>query len=585
MTTPMLADVILKYKERKGRSYRDIERLARGQLSWKTVYSWAQGQTRRPRAWQDLIHFATALGLTEAEADEVLAAAGHASIVELRVRSAAPADTALLVAWAKPDAVFQAPREEPVFVGRESEKERAIHALSSGERICVLQGMAGVGKSTLADRIAHEKRADYPDGVLWATLSNTDSALSVDGLDGLAGVLNQFAAAVGHDISHHDSIARRVEELRGILAAKRSLVVLDGVEQSEDLFKLIPSHGLCAVLITTQNRTLSTNFEAVAIDIHPFNRVEAMNLLIGILGQTAVNQEAHETARLFHFVEGHPLAMRLIANTVKNTRSLTLAELVVELEDTAKRLESLDALASNRIGIRASFEVSFRHLSENAQTLFASFSLFAARNVSLDAAMAATTLPSTTTKLALAELESFSFIQSSAESMPDVPQTGLDHSNSTLSEDSYQIHALLHSFARLKLIDGAATAQRCYDFYLQMLQANTSKRVEREWENIVGFAETIDEYDRIDFLAELIGQLSSIDIGGLGFLDKRGYWQEGLEWTTRLLDDQEQHWEKRPLEHAQLLLKNGTFAYRCGKADLAKTSLNVGYEILDNLSQ
>ena len=75
------------------------------------------------------------------------------------------------------DSSFQVPRHELVeLVARQKQKAQIRDALlESKSRICLLCGMAGVGKSALAVYMAHELRSHFPDGVLWARLPERDA--------------------------------------------------------------------------------------------------------------------------------------------------------------------------------------------------------------------------------------------------------------------------------------------------------------------------------------------------------------------------------------------------------------------------
>ena len=103
-----------------------------------------------------------------------------------------------------------------------------------------LRGMGGVGKTALAARLAYQLREHFSDGVLWARLDTSDTL----------SVLAAFAAAYGQDVSPHRDVAGRAAAVRGILAGKRVLIVLDNAEESAQIRPLLPpSTGQIGVII------------------------------------------------------------------------------------------------------------------------------------------------------------------------------------------------------------------------------------------------------------------------------------------------------------------------------------------------
>lgn len=72
------------------------------------------------------------------------------------------------------------------FVGRESERERALTALA-GTRLLVLTGAGGVGKTRLALEVAAALERSFPDGAWWVELAPLASGEQIGGA--LAGTL------------------------------------------------------------------------------------------------------------------------------------------------------------------------------------------------------------------------------------------------------------------------------------------------------------------------------------------------------------------------------------------------------------
>src|SRR5439155_15345436 len=60
-----------------------------------TIVNWCDGTSHRPRQWTDVVKLATALRLPPQDADELLAAAGHLALDDLRA-TADPREHAVL---------------------------------------------------------------------------------------------------------------------------------------------------------------------------------------------------------------------------------------------------------------------------------------------------------------------------------------------------------------------------------------------------------------------------------------------------------------------------------------------------------
>jgi hypothetical protein len=90
--------------------------------------------------------------------------------------------------------------------------------------VVAVSGAAGIGKSTLAMRVAHKVAAAFPDGQLYVDLHTDQRAGRA------AKLLGRFLRAFGVEGSAiPEDVTERAELYRSCLADKRVLVVLDGV--------------------------------------------------------------------------------------------------------------------------------------------------------------------------------------------------------------------------------------------------------------------------------------------------------------------------------------------------------------------
>lgn len=210
------------------------------------------------------------------------------------------------------------PRQLPAsidnFTGRESQLD-TIRQLLAGAlgpnqyamRVVAISGKAGVGKSTLAIRAAHEVTEAFPDGVLYGDLHNPE------GDDVPAKLLARFLHALGTSGSAiPESTPERVELYRSLLADKRVLVVLDDVTSEEQVRSVLPGSPTCAVIATSRMR-LSGLPGVRPVDVDVLDTTKSVELLSRTIDSTRVQAEYSAAVELVHLCGGLPLALWIAA--------------------------------------------------------------------------------------------------------------------------------------------------------------------------------------------------------------------------------------------------------------------------------
>jgi tetratricopeptide (TPR) repeat protein len=252
------------------------------------------------------------------------------------------------------------PAPPPHFTGREIELDRLAGLLISGQSVAItaLQGMGGIGKTALAQKLAEMLLASktFPGGVLWCSLGQTADVFSA-----LAAWASQ--ADPRADLTKLPDNAARAAEVRSLLAKLGCLcAVLDDVWQEEaarTLLNAIPAG--CAVLITTRDAELAKALRCrlERIDILPEDQcVQLMEKLLGPLGIHEAS--GREIARL---CEGLPLAIELIAG---------LADAPADLPALAEGLRRRPALELLKLpggetrekSVEASLKMSYDQLAK-----------------------------------------------------------------------------------------------------------------------------------------------------------------------------------------------------------------------------
>ena len=261
------------------------------------------------------------------------------------------------------------------FVGREDHIAEISRILSGGVRsdkapfavpIVALSGRGGVGKSTLALRVAHEIAQAYPDGHLYVELQGLVGECST------MMVLARFLRALGVS-TIPDDLAERAEMYRSRLASKRLLLVLDGVTSEQQVVPLLPGSPTCAVIVTSRIRLYLSG--AHWIDVEAFDNEKALDLLGKIAGRERLLAEPDAAQELVNYCEGLPLALRIAGARLASRPHWPVVELARRLRNEARRLNEL---SHQGLELRSSIGLSYRSLPDRAKRLFRLCSLIQA---------------------------------------------------------------------------------------------------------------------------------------------------------------------------------------------------------------
>lgn len=316
------------------------------------------------------------------------------------------------------------------FFGREADLTRVIELISrprgNQPLICSITGMPGVGKSALALHIAHETKAQFPDGVLWATLRK----------DPPFRILEDFGRKLGNDLGSIGTLGERADAWQSrVLKGKKVLLVLDNAESDEELAPLLPKASDTVVLITSR-QDLAAASRGEVLRLTPLSPPDATQLLI-----EAVTDAAHKFGRkaetlapaLAHVIcelAGYlPLAIVIAATQLAGTRRGAWDDFLSRLADERSRLTELEDDTSS---VAATFAVSYESLSPAAQELFCLLTLFAESDFGVNAVAAIGAATEDQARKALEALVNASLLEQ--------PRAG-----------RYHLHDLLRLFANERL--------------------------------------------------------------------------------------------------------------------------------------
>jgi len=264
----------------------------------------------------------------------------------------------------------QLPHGLPDFVGREAELCRLTVLARSDTTVMIaaLTGTAGVGKTSLAVRWAHQVSHQFPDGQLYVNLRGFDpQGPPVDPGTVLRGFLDAFGVAAQQIPSAVEDQAARY---RSLLAGRRVLVVLDNARNTEQVRPLLPGTSGCVVVVTSRNRLSGlVAAGAIPVTLDLLTAEESTALLGRRIGADRVATEPEAAAEVVAACARLPLALAIVAARAAPYPQYRLSALAAELRQARGGLDAFIGEAESG-DIRAVLSWSCQQLSAAAARLF-----------------------------------------------------------------------------------------------------------------------------------------------------------------------------------------------------------------------
>ncbi|MET7570420.1 NB-ARC domain-containing protein [Streptomyces sp. NPDC005492] len=238
----------------------------------------------------------------------------------------------------------------------------------------VLDGLPGVGKTTMARRWAETARGRFPDGQLYvdfAALRDQSTMPAATGADVSEALAMCLRSLPGSHSAIPDSLVERTNLFRSRSADLRILLVLDDVNQPAQVRALVPKGPGSAVLVTSRSRLgeLAMRNEARLISVKPLDTHGGLALLADRCGAEAVEAERDAAVRLVELCGGLPVALQIVAARLVTEDGLSMAALSAELDDEAGRLAGM-SWEGEEYSVSAVLGPAYRLLPADAARLY-----------------------------------------------------------------------------------------------------------------------------------------------------------------------------------------------------------------------
>ncbi len=259
-----------------------------------------------------------------------------------RLRAASPAPQPVSAAPHAPEPaphvvsrLFQLPGVVADFTGR-ADEIRQMESLLRGDdgRVAVsaLRGMGGVGKTSLAVKVAHAVRDHFPDAQIIIELLGT-SDRPVTPVEAMSRIIRDFHPDAA---KLPDTEAELLPLYRSVLDGKRALIVLDNAKDEEQVKFLVTAPPPVGFVVTSRNALGLDGVKPIRLDVLPPD--EALKLLREIVGAKGTDDELRTVAGLCGRL---PLALRVAGDFLRLHANWSVPQYAEALREEGRRLERL----------------------------------------------------------------------------------------------------------------------------------------------------------------------------------------------------------------------------------------------------
>ena len=536
--------------------------------SGSTISDWERGKNAPPERFVVLkliqvLHEHKGIQ-TVAEANELLEAGDHYALTRTEKKTLGL------------EVINLAPQQLRKLYGRETILKQIKKRLSTGQRVA-LYGLPGVGKTSLATTIAHNKAilSDFPDGVLWLGLGSKPNLLGE--LINLGKVLHISTDELGQQTNPRQC-ARLISQ---VIGDSRRLIVIDDVWEAQILGFLQEISGEnCATLLTTRFAPLAHQFVSNSLYVFsiPELDVETGVTLLTSITPHAVQREPKTSRTLIEAVGGLPLGIVLMGSYLQAHRhkphylswlldALQTAQERLALSQVPEDIHHYPSLSSDvPLSLYAMISLSYEALPKKAQHM-------------LRAAAVLPPKPNT-------------FSHETAVTLADAhPATLITLESYSLLEEAgvgrYQLHQVIADYGRLQNpTEQARFHKKAAVYFAQLAYQNRTHEkyhlLEVDHTNIITALRWAAVYQQHEALQQGVNALTQTWFGLLGYMDSSGHWRQAQELLENAYQVAQKHADM-PVQIA-LLAKMGAFTLRQANHELAEQQLHTAYQQHQTLS-
>jgi tetratricopeptide (TPR) repeat protein/transcriptional regulator with XRE-family HTH domain len=254
------------------------------------------------------------------------------------------------------------------LTGRKAELDSLLAAvadgISSDGTVCVIDGMAGVGKTEFAVHAAHQLAPGFPDGCIFVCLrGHADDQRPVEPGHVLEELLLQDGVAAS---AIPGGLEARAGLWRERMAGHQVLIVLDDASGSRQVRPLLPRSTGSLVIITSRQMlaALPGTFRVPVDELPPEAAAQ-------LFAETAARPDVHAgdeaVAAIVRLCGYLPLAISLVAGQLKYHGAWTADNLAADLAAAGDRLALMTA---ENESVSAAFALTYQNLAPDLQRLF-----------------------------------------------------------------------------------------------------------------------------------------------------------------------------------------------------------------------
>jgi WD40 repeat protein len=259
------------------------------------------------------------------------------------------------------------------YIERPEEIERLRQVLIADEpgpsiAVTALKGMGGIGKTVLAQALAHDEavRDAFPDGIAWCTVGKESTADFVDRM-------REVRRALGEEPGDKETQLECVNRYRTLMAQKAALVIVDDVWRTEDIEPFIAESPRSRLLFTTRDGSIARAVGADEQGLNVLGTGKARELLARWAGMP-VAALRNSTDEVIRECGGLPLALSMIGALLRGKPPSYWPHVLGLLRQTSLDKISAPAGYAHRTLMRA-IQVSVEALDQRARERYLSLAV------------------------------------------------------------------------------------------------------------------------------------------------------------------------------------------------------------------